>query len=359
MPSHFSFKRILIINIFGIGDVLFTTPLISNIKNNIPDSFIGYVCNKRAAAILVNNPKVDKIFIYEKDDYRDIAKKSKVELVKKIFYSLAEIKKENFDLVIDVSLNKYASFLMWLVGIKKRVGFNYKNRSPFLTRKIKLDGYEGKHVIEYYLGLLESLGFPITSRQLEVFIPDEDRAWAEALLKKNNIADNDSLIGIVPGGGASWGKDAVYKRWPPERYAQLADKMVEKFSAKIILLGDTLEKDLCQRVAQAMRHGRLEITGQTSVGQFAALLAKCKLAVVNDGGPLHVAVAAGTKTVSIFGPVDENVHGPYPRQGHAVVIKDIACRPCYRRFRKADCEHHNCLNLISVEEVLEKVEQTL
>jgi ADP-heptose:LPS heptosyltransferase len=81
--------------------------------------------------------------------------------------------------------------------------------------------------------------------------------------------------------------------------------------------------------------------------------------IVNDGGPLHVAVAAGVQTVSIFGPVDENVYGPYPIGSHIVIKKEIACRPCYQRFRKAVCGHISCLSQITVEDVLERIEGVL
>ncbi len=352
-------KKILIINIFGIGDVLFTTPLISNLKSHTPDSFIGYIANKRAAAVLTGNPKVDKVFIYEKDDYTDLYRKSKIAFIKKLSTALAEIKKEKFDLVIDLSLHKHASFLMWLIGIKQRMGFNYKNRSPFLTKKIRLEGYEGKHVVDHYLSLLEEIGISAAHETLELFPSKADQKKAEDWLKNQGIRPGELIVGIVPGGGASWGKAATYKRWPAIKYAELADKMVEKFSAKIILMGDIFEQELCLQVKKAMRQKAFEVQGETTLGEFAALLAKCRLAIVNDGGPLHIAVAAGTKTVSIFGPVDDKVYGPFPSKGHAVVTSDVSCRPCYRRFRVADCEHHNCLNLININQVLEKVGQVL
>lgn len=354
-----SFKKILIVNIFGIGDVLFTTPLISNIKSKFPEVFIGYVCNSRAAAVLSNNPKVGKLFIYERDEFSDLYKKSKIQFLKKLNSFFGSIKSEGFDLGMDLSLNGNVSFLMMLAGIKRRIGFNYKNRSPWLTEKIELKGYSGKHVTEYYLSLLEKLDVPVVHRKLEFFPTQDDRAWAEKFLDDRKIAPKDFVVGAIPGGGASWGKDATCKRWPAKQYAILADKMVEKFSAKVILLGDQSEKELCRAVKEAMRSTPLDIAGATTIGQLAALLAKCKLVLVNDGGPLHVAVAAGTRTVSIFGPVDENVYGPYPKENHLVVKKDIACQPCYRRFRMADCPHHNCLNLLNAHEVFEKIKESL
>ncbi|MCK5580191.1 MAG: glycosyltransferase family 9 protein, partial [Candidatus Omnitrophica bacterium] len=353
--SAMFFKKILIINIFGIGDVLFSTPLIRSIKESFPESFVGFVCNKRAYDVLKDNPCVDKLFIYEKDDFRALYKTSKKQSIQKAVQDLSDIKKEKFDVVIDLSLNKYASFLMWALGIKTRIGFNYKNRSPFLTHKVNIDGYENKHVVEHYLGLLEPLGAKKIHRQMEVGIAPQDRQWAEDVLGKHQIKSDDLLVAMVPGGGVSWGKDVAYRRWPPQQHARLADKVIEKFHAKIILLGDLSEEEIGQRMVQAMQQRVVSLIGKTTVGQYLALLAKCKRVIVNDGGPLHMAVAAGAKTVSLIGPVDENVYGPYPEEGHVVVTADVACRPCYRQFRRAQCDHIRCLKDITVDAVLDRI----
>lgn len=350
--------RILIINIFGIGDVLFTTPLIKNIKANIPDAFIGYIANQRAAAVLEDNPNIDKVIVYERDEYRDVCRESKIGFLRKIKGTLQAIKEDHYDLVIDLSLNSYASFFMWLIGIPKRLGFNYKNRSPFLTKKVPLEGYEGRPVAEYYLSLLKELNLQVHTRQLELVIKREDRQWAEDFLVQHGLL-RDSVIGIVPGGGASWGKDAVYKRWPQEKYAKLADKIIENFSTRIILLGDKTEEDLCKGIEDLMKQKTVQACGKTSLGQCAALMERCTLVIVNDGGPLHIAVASGVKTVSLFGPVDEDVYGPYPRDDHRIVTKTIACRPCYRQFRRASCDHISCLNQIEIEDVFNRVEECL
>ncbi|MDP8265786.1 MAG: lipopolysaccharide heptosyltransferase II [Candidatus Aceula meridiana] len=352
-------KRILIVNIFGIGDVLFTTPLIQNIKKAMPDVVIGYMSNRRTSGFLEDNPQIDKVFVYEKDEYRKFYKESKKKVIKKFQNFLALIKQEKFDVVIDVSLNEYVGFFLWLSGIPVRIGFNYKNRSPFLTKKIPLESYKDKHVIESYLEILKYLDVPVASKEMSMPLNPKDVTWAQDFLLQKQIAPDQKLIAIIPGGGASWGKAAKYKRWPAENYTKLADKIVEKTSDKIILLGGNEESALCKAIAQKTKAPLVEAFGTTTVGQFAALIARCQVAVVNDGGPLHVAVAQGIKTVSIFGPVDENVYGPYPQDGHKVAHAAIACRPCYRRFRVSDCSHHNCLKLITVENVFKKVEEVL
>ena len=352
-------KRILIINIFGIGDVLFTTPMIANIKKNIPDSFVGYICNKRVYPILEDNPKIDKIIIYEKDDFRALWKKSKVQCLKVFLGFFNEIKKERFDIVFDLSLNKYEGFFTWLLGIKERIGFNYKNRSPLLTTKINIKGYEDKHVVEHYLGLLEHANLKIGAKRLEVFIREVESQWVKEILKEYSISPKDLLIALIPGGGASWGKDARYRRWPPERHAMLADKIIEKYKAKVILLGDQSEEKLGQKLIASMKHDPISLIGKTTLKQYLALLSRSDLVVVNDGGPLHMAVASGARTVSMIGTVDEKVYGPYPKDGHGIVTKDIPCRPCYRYFHRADCDHISCLNTIEVQEVFEKAEKIL
>jgi len=151
-------KKVLIINTFGVGDVLFTTPLISNLKANYPELFIGYICNRRTAALLERNSKVDRIFVYERDEFLEVHQGSHIAFLKKFLIFFKAIKSEKFDLVLDVSLSRGTSFFTWAIGIKHRIGFNYKNRGIFLNKKIPLAGYEGKHVVDYYLGLLEELG---------------------------------------------------------------------------------------------------------------------------------------------------------------------------------------------------------
>ena len=353
-------KKVLIINTFGVGDVLFTTPLISNLKANYPSLFIGYICNRRTAALLERNPKVDRIFVYERDEFYQVYRRSKIGLVVKFRQFLKEVKNEHFDLVFDVSLSRGTGFLTWMIGIKHRIGYNYKHRSIFLNKRIPLAGYEKKHVVEYYLGLLEDVGGVIRSKNLELTVNNEDCQWAENFLSANQaLLKGKPVIGLVPGGGASWGNESCYKRWPAEKYAKLADKLIEKFSAATILMGDKNEMDLCAKVSEAMSCQPVMACGMTTINQFAALARKCSLMVVNDGGPLHIASASGVRTVSIFGPVDENVYGPYPAGNHIVITKKIACRPCYRRFRKAVCEHISCLNQLTVEEVLERIKEVV
>lgn len=353
--------RILIVNPFGIGDVLFSTPLISNLKVAYPESYIGYICNIRAKDALYNNPQINEIFVFEKDEYRKLWRQTKLGSIKKFIFFLLQIKKEKFDLAIDLSLGHQYSFFLWLVGVKKRIGYNYRNRGRFLTHKIAISGYDNRPIADYYLDLLKFLGIQPKRVNLTMNVSERERYWAEEFYRKNGLKENDLVIGIIPAGGASWGRDFSYRHWPWENYAKLADRLIVELSAKIIIFGHFSEMNICGQVESAILGNIINACGKTSLKQFAALLAKCRLVVCNDGGPLHVAVSQEVATVSIFGPVDEKVYGPYPPgTNHIIVSKNISCRPCYRRFKLPTCPHaRQCIKDISADEVFAMIKESL
>jgi len=352
-------KKVLIINTYGIGDVLFTTPVLRNLRQAYPQLQLAYLANRRNEDFLKVNSDINQVFVYERDEFVEVYHHSPVKFAQKWFGLFNSIKKEGFDLVLDFSQNSTFGFLCALCGIKKRVGFDYHQRGRFLTDKIPFMGYEDKHIIEYNLDLLRYLQIPVVTKKMAFEIPAQDTAWARDWLVQNDIDPAKPLIAVVPGGGASWGKNARYRRWAASKYADLLDKIIENFDAAIILMGDSKEEELCRQVVSQAHFPLYSAVGQTSLSGMAALFAQCKLAIVNDAGPLHVAVAAGAKTVSIFGPVDPHLYGPYPPEGHCVVQKLLPCQPCYRRFRMAHCEHISCLGELSVDEVYRKVQSIL
>jgi len=354
-------KKILIINPYGIGDVLFTTPIIHTLKDVCPDAKIGYLCNRRTEAILKNNPYIDFLFVYERDEFEKIKKGFLFLWLKEIFAFLNRIKKEHFDMVFDFSLNSQYGFFSWYAGIKQRIGYDFKNRGRFLTHKIKMSGYNEKHIVEYYADLLEYAGFNLKYKNLELYIKDEDKKKVEEMLTREGVSSSDNLLGIIPGAGRSWGRDAQIKHWSTEKFAQLADKVIENYNAKVIIMGDFWEKELVMSVGEKMHHKAIDLSSRTTIAELAALLNKMKVIIANDGGPLHMAVALGVKTVSVFGPVDEKVYGPYPASdNHSVIKKDFPCRPCYKNFRFTGCSfNRRCINDITVDEVLIQTERLL
>ncbi|MBC8473487.1 MAG: glycosyltransferase family 9 protein [Candidatus Omnitrophica bacterium] len=346
-------KRILIISPFGIGDVLFSTPLVSAIKEKYSGSNIAYICNIRTQEILETNPEIDEVFVFERDEYRELWKRSKIETLKKLCHFWGEIKKRRFDLLLDLSLGKEYAFFSWLIGIKERRGFNYKGRGRFLTHRIVFEGFHDKPVAEYYSSLIEvAQGSRLKAQGKTVLVTtDKNKDRVYDFLRKAGIKEEHTLVGIAPGGGASYGKEkAHYKRWAPEKFALLSDR-IASCNLRPILIGGPEEKGLVKDVALKMQNKPL-IAPDMKIREMACLIKKCRAIICNDGGLLHIAVSQDTTTVSIFGPTDEKVYGPYPPSKKHVVIKSkIDCRPCYKRFKLPECNTVKCMGDISVETV--------
>lgn len=349
-------NKFLIINPFGIGDVLFTTPLIDNIKADVPESSVSYLCNKRAKAVVENNPLIDKIFVYERDDFEAIKKESFWLWLKKMKELIDSIRSERYDCVFDCSLNAQYGLMCLLAGIKNRIGFNYKKRGKFLTKKKTLLGYEGKHVIEYYLELLPMAGINAIKSEYKLYLLNEEINEAKMFLKDNGFVASEKLVALGTGGGASWGKDAYKKQWPIDKWVNLAKKLLENEDIKLFVCAAPGEEELAQAIMD-LSAKRVLTSENLSLRQFMAVLANSELMIANDGGPLHIAAALDVSTVGVFGPVDENVYGAYSLQKdkHFNVALDLECHPCYRKFRLADCNSdHACLKSLSVETIYTK-----
>jgi lipopolysaccharide heptosyltransferase II len=354
--------KILFINPFGIGDVIFTTPLIESIKSKYPESYIGYLCNIRTAPILFSNTKIDKVFVFERDEYRKLWQNSKIECASRIWGLLQEVRREGFDIVLDFSLARDYGFFSMLGGIGKRIGYNYKNRGLFLTDKISLiGGYSGKHVIDHhkeFLPLLEP-GLPMDNYP-KIYTNKEDDEKARQILGESGISSADKYICLMPGAGQSWGENAFRKRWPIDRFAELALRISSDFGIKTVILGSPDEKDICDYISKKAPDS-VNLCGRLGLMADLAIMKHAQCAIANEGGPLHMAVAIGIKTVSVLGPIDEKVYGPYSIGDRHIVVRDVSlhCSPCYNSFKLPECKDLKCLDNISVDEVVKAVEQTL
>lgn len=354
--------KILIFNPFGIGDVLFSTPLLRSLKDAYPLARFYYMCNRRTLPLLNNHELIDKVFIFEKDEWRMIAKQSKLSFLKKIYSFLKEIKKEKFDIVFDLSLNAQYGFFLKLAGIKMRVGFNFKNRGRFLTHSIDLpNGFSEKHVAVYYLELTKF--FPIVSctHRFDLFCKQNNIEAMEKLLVNGDFSKNDMRVIVCPGSGDSWQATAYFKRWPQEYFVELCKKMQKEFNAKIILCGSSVEKELCEYIYNALGQKALLLCDKIGLDDFAALVSLSSLVITNDGGPFHIAQALNKPALVFFGPVNERIYGAYPDKGSVcVLIADVSCRPCYNKFKFNGCSFDKqCLKKISVDEAFVNIKSLL
>jgi lipopolysaccharide heptosyltransferase II len=350
-------KRFLVINPFGIGDVLFTTPVCHAIKERIPGSFVGFWCNERVKELLDHVSDVDTLHVLSRGDLKNLAQRSKQQAIGRLWRIYSGIRRQRYDAALDYSLDMRYGMVTQLAGIPRRIGLDYKGRCRFLTDRVLVEGRSEEHMVEHYMHLLTHVGIKRSSQKLRLSVSDSEREEARGLLVAQGLHDIRRLIAVVPGAGASWGEQARLKRWESKRFAVLARRLITEAGASIVILGDAPERPLAQAIVQECPGGAVDLTGNTSLSRLIGIIACCRLVVTNDGGPLHVAVALGTPTVSLFGPVDPVMYGPFPPSDeHVVIASKIACRPCYRGFRMNACARNvQCLDEITIDDVFKAI----
>ena len=221
--------------------------LVQALRQSLPDAVIGFVCNERTKDLVRMNRSIDRTFVFHRDLLRRAWRRSPFLFLKTLTSFLGLVRSEHFDMLVDLSLGREYAFFSMLVGIKNRIGFDFKNRGIFLTRKNKIDGYSNQKVADIQLGLLALMDVmpPKNVSQLSMTVSESARLEAEHLFRKNNVTPQDKILAVAPGGGRSWGPNAIYKQWDAERFAE----SVNQFTAnngpfKILLLGDKTEREL-------------------------------------------------------------------------------------------------------------------
>ena len=351
--------KYLIFNPFGIGDVLFSTPMIAAIKAHDSEAHIGYLCNRRALQVLETNPDIDELFVFEKDEFRAAFRRSVFDGVAKVAHLLKSIRRHRFEMVFDLALSRQYNFFLFLLGIRTRSGLDYRKRGQFLTHRVPIEGYDNQSIAEYYLDTLRAVGIQAHKQSTHLTLTASDKQVVQTFFKESGVLA-ENTIAIVPGGGVSFGKDKInFRRWDIEQYVALAERLIQEENSSILVVCAPDEQDLVQAF-EALNNDKIIIAPQTTVRESAAFMKACRLVVANDGGPMHLATAVDAAVVAIFGPTDEQVYGPYTTSSRVkCVTHDIACRPCYKRFRLADCDHRNCLGHLPLEKVYQSVRDVL
>jgi len=353
----------LIVNTFGIGDVLFSTPLIRNLAEHFPGARIYYLANRKTVPVLASHPVITKVFIYERDEFVAAQKRSLIAGFTRYRAFISEIRREKIDVCLDLSLNTPFGFFALLAGIPVRLGLDFKSRGRFLTKKIRIDGFTSKHVADYYLDVLKLLDIEPKPCPLEVYPSEPDRQKAREFLRSRSSPVRSPIIGIAPCGGDAFGKDAHIKRWPAEKFSLLIDRLARELNALVFIFAGPKEKqEVAAIIAPVKDKSRVYDFSDRSLSETIALVEQCGLFIGNDTGPLRFADALHKKLIALFGPVDEKVYGPYPSEpGRTVILtRDVPCRPCYQKFRLPVCVYdRRCLKDILVEEVLKASQRLL
>jgi heptosyltransferase-2 len=339
------FKRILIVRTDRIGDVLLSTPVIKTVREIYPSAYIAMMVSPYAKDIVENNPYLDDVVIYDKD-YRHKGWLSSVKFA-------LRLRKKRFDLAIVLHPTNRVHLITFFAGIPKRVGYDRKF-GFLLTDKIKHTKQFGeKHESEYSLDLLRYLGIEPKDKSSFMPIRPESEEWVEELCARESIKDSDRLLAVHPGASCP------SKIWPAERFARVADKLVDKYGFKVLIIAGPKDLKIAERVIKNIQHPAINLAGMTSVSQLASLLRRCQLFISNDSGPVHIASAVGTPVISIFGRNQKGLSpkrwGPIGKRDR-ILHKEVGCIECLAHNCKKEFA---CLKAITVDEVVKVADSIL
>lgn len=332
-------KRILIFNVNWLGDVLFSTATIRNIRRNFPGSFIACIIPSRCYPVLKGNPNLDEIIIFDEDDrHKSIFER---------FNFIRSLREKDFDLVFLLHRSFSRALICRLAGIPKRIGHYTKKRSFLLTQKIMPPPRDSLHRIDYYLNIIEDAGLKVEDRYTEFYFSEEDTNSVWEFLSKNSVSDKDFLVAINPGG--NW----LSKRWPKEYWAELADKLIENFQAKVVITGGHNDHALAAQIKARMKFKPITACAVFNIKQLGALAKTASLFITADTGPMHIANSVGAKKIiAIFGPTSPEITGPYPLNNAVILQKNVGCAiPCYN----LKCKDNRCMKSITPDDVIKAI----
>jgi heptosyltransferase-2 len=333
-------NKILIRGTNWIGDAILTIPAMASIRATYPHAHIAVLVKPWVADIYKLFSAVDEVIIYE----------NKHDTPAGVFRLARMLKNRNFDAAILLQNAIEAAIIAFMARIPLRAGYDSDARGLLLTHSVKRTKEIRKvHQIEYYSEMVKALGCVSVDREmrLETRINIQD---ARSIVKKYIPETNKAIIGIAP--GATYGPA---KKWFPDRFAAVADKLSDSFSMQVILLGSKADWETAEEVRKAARIKLINLAGKTNLREAIYLISQCRLFLSNDSGLMHIAGALNIPTVAIFGSTNPITTSP-AGNNTAIVHQNVSCSPCLEETCPTDfC----CMKLISVENVFAAAQNIL
>jgi heptosyltransferase-2 len=328
-------ERLLVRGTNWIGDVVMTLPAVAAIRARWPEARISVLAKPWVAEVYRLSGQVDEVIVFEEPG-RHAGLSGKLTLA-------GELRVKKFDCAILLQNAIEAAIIAELAGIPVRAGYNSDGRGFLLTHSVRRTADIRKvHQVEYYLEMVGALGCPSVGRAPRLHPGDDCAERAAALFLRLGIDGDAPLIGISP--GAAYGPA---KRWLPDRFAAVADDLVDACQGQAVVFGSDSDRPVAAEVLSHSRCGMIDVSGKTNLREAIALISRCDVFISNDSGLMHLAGALGVPTVSIFGSTNPKTTSPAGEKS-VVVHRDVSCSPCLKKVCPTD---FRCMKLITVEEV--------
>ena len=342
-------KKILIIKIGALGDVIRTTSLLHAIKKKYPNSHISWLIKENSMDVLEGHKFVDKVLVYDAD-------------------VLARLQIERFDIVMNLDKDMPSTAIASIVKADEKLGFGsdengktifFNPEAEYLYENGLNDDLNRENQKNYQEMMFESVKLQYDNEEYSVALKNVNPDFATNFLKKYDIKADDLVIGVNTGASPRW----PLKRWHLEKFSELIDKLSYELNAKVILLGGLFEVeqnyDLYREhlIKSAYEIGSrtkipiIDATKNNNLSEFSYLVNLCDIIITGDTAPMHIGIAMKKPVVVLFGPTSDREIDLYGR-GIKIVPKELDCLGCYNT--KCD-KKPNCMDLISVQEVFDAV----
>jgi lipopolysaccharide heptosyltransferase II len=335
-------KRILVIKLGALGDVILAGPSLRMIRKKFPEAHVSLLVDSRFSPVMSRCPYVNEVLPVDREKLRSwggLAKFAK------------SLRREQFDLSVDFQNTKRTHLLAFLAGIPDRYGFK---RGLFgrLLNHPDAGFKETLSPVQHQFRVLSHLGISRLEEELELWPDPDAETLVAGWLAEKGIGSEEKIVGLALGSSPRW----ATKRWPVENFQRLAKELVKKLGCQVILVGAEEDRGLAQSFS-ANGKGLADFVGKTTLRDLVSLVRRMNVLVTGDTAPLHVAGALGIPTVALFGPTDPRRHLP-PGRKITSLTRPLPCQPCYRGTCR-NSEELACLKKIEVEEVFEAVSKYL
>ena len=340
-------KRILAIKFYGLGNVVMLLPVIRALREAFPEAEVDFLTLEENRTLLDRSGVVTHTVAVDIRGYR--------RFLATLWNAVRATRGRHYDVVIDFEqFVKLSTIVAYLTGAPERIGFNTDGQRRGWLYTIRVVYTDSEHTSRIFMRLLR----PLRITELPARVPmratrAEDDAVDRLLAEHGVSPTHFPLVTVHVGSGDNFYRIPL-KRWPTTNFARLADALVERYGATIVLTGKGAEeRALVDETRAAMRQPAIDACDRLSIGELVALLARAHLVVVNDTSVMHLAAALQTPVVAFFGPTAPLHYGP-GNPDDLVFYKDLYCSPCLTNYnlKVSRCVDPVCIRTIGVEEVL-------
>lgn len=337
LPKDFRPRRILVVKLDHLGDVLLATPVFSNLRQAYPNAELHALTGAWSRVVLERHPDVNKVLEYNSPVF---CRTGTPTSLRETFQLYKRLRHQKYDLCVALR-NDWRTVCFALLQVTPQ---RLDRAALQVANKLGAPQFTGTHETTRNLDVLYSAGIPTPIQTTTFSVATEDEKWAIDFLETLQIDRERPLIAIHPG------SPIPIKRWKPERYAELADWLIARKRAEILFVGVKDEIPIITEIQALMRAETNNVAGKTSLTQLASILQTCNLFIGNDSGPMHLAAAVGTRTIGLYGPGDPTRFGPVGTMCQTIRRK-TDCPPC----PETTCRfgENGCMSKIQVTDIIQ------